>query len=377
MHVDRWAEAVEFLADPDLGTSARRLAEVCRDLSRTGTYWHTPDELEWGAQVAWRNATACLGRVHWRGLAVRDQRQARTPAQVAEQCVEHLGEASANGRVRLLLTVCAPAPPGRPGRGVRILNGQLIGYAGHRSPTTGDLIGDPANVAWTHIARGLGWRGTGGPYDVLPLLLQDQTSGDVTYHPLPAEVIHEVPITHPGLPGLDELGLRWYSHPAIANQRLRIGGVDYPTAPFSAWYTASEVAGNLARRPGVLEQVARLMGLELRPHTLWRDRALVELVQAVLHSYRTTRHPDATQGVSIVDHHTAVAGFLRHEQRERREGRPVYARLAQLLPGSGAAATDLYTRTDFQDRTVLPAFLPHTSTTTPASAGGCPVRTRP
>ncbi|KAF9132481.1 hypothetical protein BGX30_012651 [Mortierella sp. GBA39] len=53
----------------------------------------------------------------------------------------------------------------------------------------------------------------------------------------------------------------------------------------------------------MLPRVAELMGLSTASETsLWRDRALVEMNVAVLHSYKQA-------GVSMVDHHTAASQF--------------------------------------------------------------------
>ena len=52
--------------------SARRWMQIEDELERTGTYWQSAEELEYGAKVAWRNSTRCIGRLHWKSLVVRD-----------------------------------------------------------------------------------------------------------------------------------------------------------------------------------------------------------------------------------------------------------------------------------------------------------------
>lgn len=37
------------------------------------------------------------------------------------------------------------------------------------------------------------------------------------------------------------LGLRWYALPAVSNMLLEIGGLEFPAAPFSGWYTSTEI----------------------------------------------------------------------------------------------------------------------------------------
>lgn len=37
------------------------------------------------------------------------------------------------------------------------------------------------------------------------------------------------------------LGLRWYALPAVSNMLLEIGGLEFSAAPFSGWYTSTEI----------------------------------------------------------------------------------------------------------------------------------------
>lgn len=39
----------------------------------------------------------------------------------------------------------------------------------------------------------------------------------------------------------EELSLRWYALPAVANMLLEIGGLEFPAAPFSGWYVGCEI----------------------------------------------------------------------------------------------------------------------------------------
>ena len=55
-----------------------RFIEVAETIIRTGTYWQTSDELAYGARIAWRNSTRCIGRLHWKSLTVRDLRHLST-----------------------------------------------------------------------------------------------------------------------------------------------------------------------------------------------------------------------------------------------------------------------------------------------------------
>ena len=62
----------------------QRLVEICCDYRRSHTYWHTEDELTYGAKVAWRNSSYCIGRVFWETLNVRDLRHLTTAAAIFE-----------------------------------------------------------------------------------------------------------------------------------------------------------------------------------------------------------------------------------------------------------------------------------------------------
>ena len=142
----------------------RRLRRVRAEIDRTGTYVHTEAEVAFGARVAWRNAARCTGRLYWHGLHVRDRRAVRTPSAVADECAAHLRECTRGGRIRSTITVFAPDRPGHPGP--RIVNDQLIRYAGHRTSmrqmelgkdTTGEAVGR-ALLARTQLYRKVqGW----------------------------------------------------------------------------------------------------------------------------------------------------------------------------------------------------------------------------
>lgn len=339
---------------------AARAETVLAQLRRSGHYRHTADELLVGARIAWRNSVHCLGKAYWQVLRVRDARDARGADDVFDECVAHLREATNGGKIQAVLTVFAPHEPDR--RGPRIRNQQLIQYAGYRQPD-GTVIGDPLTVDFTDYARSLGWPGgPGTPFDVLPLVIE--VDGErPRWYPLPADAVLEVPLSHPELPWFAELGLRWYAHPAISNQLLRLGGLTYPAAPFSGWYTATEVgARNLSDtdRYDLLPVIADRMGLDRRStRTLWRDRALVELVAAVLHSYE--RH-----GVTIVDHHFIAGSFVRHEQREQAAGRTVSACWRSLVAPTAASTTPTFHRS-YSDEVVLPNFFPHDPSPSPGT----------
>ncbi|HEY4018187.1 MAG TPA: nitric oxide synthase oxygenase [Pseudonocardiaceae bacterium] len=300
-------------AHPGAGSLARRLSKVRTDIASTGTYRHTAAELSYGARVALRDSGWCTSGVPWRQLKVRDLRGLRNAAAVAGECVEHLRQAGASGKIRPLITVFAPDAPGAPGP--HIWNDQLIRYAGYRG--SGDTVnGDRRYVGFTDAMRAMGWKPPSprSRFDHLPLVVETAHEGAALFT-VPDDVLFEVRLTHPDLAWFADLGLRWPAVPVISNMRLSIGGVNYPAAPFNSWHVGTEIgtrgfADETAY--GVAAQVAGKLGLDTSAErTLWRDRVTVELNRAVLHSF------DAA-GVTITDHHAEALhrlAWLRSRQR--------------------------------------------------------------
>ncbi|ANS32430.1 Nitric oxide synthase, endothelial (plasmid) [Rhodococcus opacus] len=357
----RLRECREFFAMPELShLPATRLRQALYELYATGTYTHTAEELLIGAKVAWRNHARCVGRQHWRTLKLLDARHATTAEQIATACWKHLRIATNGGALQSVIPV--GPPPRADGREYRIDNPQLIRYAGYRQ-TDGSILGDPAHLEITETAPELGWRGSGTAFDVLPLLVSTPDE-PLRHFPVPPELVLEVDITHPDYPWFGELDLKWHAVPAVSNMDLSIGGVIYPCAPFSGWYVNTEIgARNLCDedRYNMLPAIAAELGLDTSSaRTLWKDRALVELNRAVIHSFRTAK-------VIMVDHHTVANQFIDHVEREAREGRPCPTDWSWINPPMSAALTPTYHRLfDRPDPTVRPNFIPR------APGAGCP-----
>jgi nitric-oxide synthase len=364
------AEAVEFLElfhaeTPHAGPPGPRIEEVMWQIDVTGSYWHTSEELAFGARVAWRNNARCIGRLYWRSLQVRDLRKVADAAGVAGHCFGHLREAHNGGKIRPMISVFAPETPSRPAP--RIWNEQLIRYAGHEQPD-GRVLGDPRYRDLTDTLVRHGWRPPEPPgaFDVLPLVVETVEEGPRMF-PIPEPVVHDVPLEHPELGWFAGLGARWHAVPVISNNRLVIGGVSYPAAPFNGWYMGTEIgARNLGDRDryDLVPEVAERMGLDTSDEaTLWRDRALVEINRAVLHSFRTHE-------VTITDHHTESRRFLTHLRREEESGRPCPADWSWIVPPMSGSQTEVFHRYyDVEDRT--PSFL------TDDDAAGRALRGRP
>ncbi|TMM33017.1 MAG: nitric oxide synthase oxygenase [Actinobacteria bacterium] len=356
------AEAEEFLRlyhgeHPEAGPVGPRLREVRAEIAATGTYVHSGAELTFGAKIAWRNASRCIGRLYWHSLLVLDRRNATTADQIFRDLVTHLRVAGGGGpwtldeqrhgirsagqrgagQLRPVISVFAPAEPGR--RYARVWNEQLIRYAGYRHGPH-EVVGDPRYVEFTAAMQRMGWRGKGEAFDVLPLAIETPHEG-VRLYDLPEDAVLEVALEHPEYRWFAELGLRWHAVPAISNMRLSVGGVQYPLAPFNGWYMGTEIgARNLAdpNRYDLLPIIADELGLDTsRDSTLWRDRALVELNRAVLWSFER-------YGVKITDHHTESRRFVAHLEREQRAGRHTPADWSWIVPPMSGATTPVFHR---------------------------------
>ena len=330
-----------------------RWEEVRTDIRRHGHYEHRWEELEFGARVAWRNSVRCVGRAFWDQLEVVDARGVTTRAQVAEACVRHISDGTNGGKVRPMVTIF-PAAQGR--REWRIWNYQLVRYAGHEREG-GMVVGDPAEAAFTRFCRALGWvpDGGDGAWDVLPLAVCGP-DGVTQLFSVPREVVLEVPMVHPDFEWFAELGQRWYAVPFVSNMELEIGGIRYTAAPFNGWYMGTEIGSrNFGDRDrlNLAPRVAALMGLDVRHEsTLWRDRALVELNRAVLHSFKTA-------GVRIIDHHSVADLHVRFEEAERAAGRQVSGDWSWLVPPLSGSASPLWRRS-YHPVEYSPNFVPPT-----------------
>lgn len=307
-----------------------RLKQIKREIVETGTYKHTFEEIEYGAKLAWRNSNKCIGRLFWKSLHVFDRRDIVDEEGIFKALLAHIRYATNDGKIRPTISIFAE-------NRVRIWNDQLIRYASYENED-GQIIGDSISLEITKQCQQLGWQGRGGRFDVLPLVIQvDQR--EPQFFTIPDEYVLEVPLSHESYEWFKELQLKWYAVPIISNMGYEIGGIHYGAAPFNGWYMGTEVgARNLAdeERYNVLPEIAEKMGLQTkRAASLWKDRALIELNQAVLDSYKSA-------GVSIVDHHTAAQQFQLFEQQEKKEGRDVTGNWVWLIPPLSPATTHVF-----------------------------------
>jgi nitric-oxide synthase len=338
---ERIEEALAFL---DIYASEQRIAvdhishrkrEIVRELRRHDYYEHTPEELAFGARVAWRNHANCIGRLHWKSLEINDYRSVRDPDVIAAKVFDHMAQAKEGGRIRSTISIFAPV------RGASlpawIENRQVTQYAGYIRKNARPL-GDPINTEFTRTVTALGWErpSVQGHFDLLPLLIRDE-EGHRHLYDIPAGCVDEIHIEHPTHPGLSDLGLKWYSVPFVSDMILTIGGIDYPCAPFNGWYMATEIASrNFADefRYDLLQNIATAMGVNTEDR-FWKDTALVELNRSVVHSFDKA-------GATIVDHHTASAHYVEFMRQERASDRVPSGEWGWIVPPLSSASCPVF-----------------------------------
>ncbi len=345
------AEAEAFLRQmayetQDDAALTLRIDQMRCAFARTGSWEPSTEELTFAARLAWRNSVRCVGRMFWPSLKVFDARAARSTDEMFDAILSHIDWATNGGDIRPAITVFSPDGPQK-----RILNGQLILYAGYRQ-AGGKVLGDPKNVALTDLALKLGWRGTGTPFDVLPLILRLGDSAPQLYR-IPPEKILSVSIRHPECAGVAALGLQWFALPAVASMALDIGGVQFTAAPSSGVYMGTEIGSfNLGDplRYNALPNMASALGLDTSAkNPLWRDQALVELNRAVLHSF-------SLDGVRIMDHHGLTSSFEKFCTREAAQGRKVYGDWSWITPPMSSNLSWIWHNKTFQKRVFKPNY---------------------
>lgn len=336
--------AQELLGTMELAPDALevRMAAIAAEVQATGTYTLTQEELLHGARLAWYNSNRCVARHLWRTLHVFDARGLSDAEQVTDALRRHMAFAFNGGAIRSAITVFAPRPVIGPDP-VRLENRQLVQFAAFVDEQ-GRIVGDGPNATFTRQCLEAGWTPAArGPFVPLPWMLH--LSGS----PLPPiDVFAQDPglaplvrIEHPENPAIAELGLHWYPVPLLADMALVIGGIVFPCAPFNGFYMVTEIASRDlvdGDRYDALPGVGRCFGWDIsNERSLWRDRAVVELNRAVLHSFDR-------DGVRISDHHAMTAAFERFCAAEQRSGRTVKGDWSWLVPPTSGSLSPQYHR---------------------------------
>ncbi len=349
---DLFQKASDFLhsyfEENQLQYLPQRLEQDQAEIIEDGTYLLTEEELAYGAKVAWRNSNRCIGRLFWKSLKVRDRRTISTAEAIFADLMEHLDFATNGGKIRSTVSIY-PAANSQTGE-IRILNKQLIRFAGYRLGN-GQILGDPDSLEFTKFCQDMGWESAGTAFDILPIVIQVDKE-EPRWFSIPEEKVLRVPISHPQYTWLEDMQIQWYAVPVISDMRLEIGGLDFTCAPFNGWYMLTEIAvRNLAdsQRYNLLPQLAEKIGLDTKhPRTLWKDKALLVLQEAVLYSFQE-------KGVTLVDHHTASEQFLEFCKVEESKGRKVQAEWAWIVPPAAGSTMGVFHK-DWENQILSPNF---------------------
>ncbi|CRL03651.1 CLUMA_CG016518, isoform A, partial [Clunio marinus] len=338
-----------------------RWKQIEKEIQTAGGYQLNDSELIFGAKTAWRNSARCIGRIQWSKLQVFDCRQLSTPSQMFEALCNHLKYSTNKGNLsnklietgvfdcRSAITIFPQRTDGK--HDFRIWNPQLVSYAGYQN-NDGTFVGDPMNVEITDLCLKLGWKSPRTEFDILPLVLS-ANGHDPEMFEYPPDLILEVPLVHPQFKWFADMNLKWYAVPAMKNNSINsffipqavssmlfdCGGLVFPGCAFSGWYMSTEIGcRNLCdtNRRNLLEPIAIKMGLDTRnPSSLWKDKALVEINIAVLHSYQR-------KNITIVDHHTASESFMKHYENESKLRKGCPADWVWIVPPMSASVMQVF-----------------------------------
>ncbi|MFM1961320.1 MAG: hypothetical protein RLZZ172_165 [Bacteroidota bacterium] len=345
-----------------------RLDAVEHEISLNGTWIPTTEELTHGARMAWRNSNRCIGRLYWKTLKVIDARDLDTTSEIFNALQQHIDFAFNDGQIRSVITIFRAKKHDEP-TGPRILNHQLIRFAGHRE-RDGSVKGDPASVNFTDWCKSSGIRFEGGPFDLLPQAIQwPGSSPEIIQLHLPEKML--VNIEHPDYPWFASMQVKWYGLPLISDMLLEIGGIEYTAAPFNGWYMGTEIGSrNLGdtSRYNLLPTIAEKLGLDTGDHrSLWKDRAMLELNRAVLFSFDKA-------GITISNHHDAAEQFIHFEETENKKGREIHADWTWIIPPMSGSATPVFHRS-YNNEVITPNFFYQDdllNASKPLTTKGCP-----
>ena len=319
----------------------KRLNEIKDSIQATGTYIHTKGELDFGAKLAWRNSNRCIGRHYWRNLDVFDCRTIDQPDLAFKALEDHILHAFNNGAIKSTISIFPPRDPSQKHDKIRIINHQLIRYAGFKN-TNKTIIGDPNSIIFTKLLQESGWNPKNkGQFTPLPWLIQinGKTIGYNDVLQKKSQLLNEVTLEHPESDAFKNLCLKWYCIPILSDMALKIGGITYPCAPFNGWYMGTEIgARNLAdeSRYNLLPKIAKLFNLNTKnERSLWRDRALIELNRAVLFSFDKNN-------IRIGDHHNLSKQFEKFTKNEEKSKCPISGDWSWLVPPISGSQTPTF-----------------------------------
>ena len=154
------------------------------------------------------------------------------------------------------------------------------------------------------------------------------------------DLLKEVLLEHPENPAFKRLG-KWYGIPILSIWHWLSVALYIPVPPSTVGTWALKlVHENLAdeTRYNILPKIAELFKLETKTNrSLWRDRALIELNRAVLHSFDCA-------GIRIGDHHSLTRQFEKFCEAEAKAQCPITGDWSWLVPPISASQTPTFSQ---------------------------------
>merc|ERR1719483_421210 len=120
--------------------------------------------------------------------------------------LEHIDFSNNGGNIRPAITVFRQRLPGK--KDPRVWNGLMTQFAGYEQED-GPIIGDPGSLGITKFLQGMGWKGKGGPFDFIPMVLSGG-DGVPHYFDIPEKYLLRVNIKHATNEGINSMNLQWF-----------------------------------------------------------------------------------------------------------------------------------------------------------------------
>ncbi|XP_066268552.1 nitric oxide synthase 1-like [Branchiostoma lanceolatum] len=312
----------------------RRWIDIQAQVEEKGLYDLEYDELLYGAKMAWRNASRCIGRYQWNNLQVIDYRNVKTAQEMFDAACDHIRYATKDGQMKTAISIFPMRTDGK--HDYKFWNKYLFQYAGYRQPD-GSVIGDPANVELTEVCQSLGWKGKGTPYDFLPAIVSANGEDPVIFE-WPEDVPLELELRHPKHDWFEELAIKVNCVPLQGDMLFDVGGMQFPACPITGWFQSTEPVRDLLdeNRYNMAEIIAKKLGYDTsRYNSLWKDAAFLEVHIAVIHSFQM-------KGVMTQDPYTLTESFMKHMEREHRVRGGCPSDWVWIVPPSCSSLTPVF-----------------------------------
>ena len=135
---------------------------------------------------------------------------------------------------------------------------------------------------------------------------------------------------------------------------MTIGGITYPTSPVHRLVprprALAPATSATSTATTCCQEIAEAFGIDTSDRrSLWKDRAVIEMTTAVLHSYDQA-------GMRMDDHYTATEKFHKWVQAEAKKGREVEAEWTWMIPPISASLTPVFHQ-EYSNVEKLPNFV--------------------